>query len=160
MGRDIMSKRVDIRRKMMPLAGSHAFTLIELTVVIVILAIIAGIVGPRLFKQVSKARTTAAKAQIENLRMALEHYRMDNDFFPTTEQGLEALVREPDIDPYPRNWDGPYLEKRDVPLDPWERPYVYISPGEVNPGDYDLYTLGRDGEVGGEDEDQDIYSWE
>jgi general secretion pathway protein G len=94
------------------------------------------------------------------LRTALEHYRLDNDFFPTTEQGLEALVMEPDVDPYPRNSDGPYLEKRHVPSDPWERPYIYVSPGEVDEDGYDLYTLGRDGEVGGEDEDQDVYSWE
>lgn len=141
-------------------ASSDAFTLIELTVVIVILAVLAGLVGPRLFRNVSKAKVNAARTQIELLGVALDQYRLDNDDYPTTEQGLNALVREPEVPPLPPHWGGPYLKKLEVPLDPWERPYHYISPGEVNLDSYDLYTLGHDGEEGGEDEDQDIASWE
>ena len=104
--------------------------------------------------------SSAAKAQIELLGLALDNYRLDNNEYPTTEQGLDALIHEPDIEPYPQNWDGPYLKKMEVPLDPWGRPYRYISPGEVNTDGYDLYTLGKDGEVGGDDENQDVYSWQ
>jgi general secretion pathway protein G len=136
-----------------------AFTLIEMIVVIVIIAVLAGLVGPRLFRNVGKAKISAARAQIDLLGLALDSYRLDNDIYPTTEQGIEALVWEPEIVPFPRNWDGPYLKKLEVPLDPWDNPYIYVSPGDVNPGGYDLYTLGRDGEEGGVDEDQDIFSW-
>jgi general secretion pathway protein G len=140
--------------------SSAAFTLIEMLVVVVIVAVLAGLVGPRLFRNIGKAKTNAARAQIELLGLALDNYRLDNDQYPTTEQGIDALVREPDIEPYANDWDGPYLKKLEVPLDPWDRSYHYISPGEVNMDGYDLFTLGKDGEVGGDDEDQDIYSWE
>jgi general secretion pathway protein G len=143
-----------------PKAPTAAFTLIEMIVVIVIIAVLAGLVGPRMFSNVGKAKINAAKAQIELLGLALDSYRLDNDIYPTTEQGVEALVREPEIAPFPKNWDGPYLKKLEVPLDPWDNPYIYICPGEVNQGGYDLYTLGRDGKEGGVDEDQDIFSWQ
>jgi general secretion pathway protein G len=137
-----------------------AFTLIELVVVIIVIGVLAGLVAPRLLQNVGKAKTGAARAQVEMLGLALDNYRLDNNYYPTTDQGLQALVSEPDIAPIPRNWDGPYLKKREVPLDPWGKPYVYRSPGEVNPDSYDLFTLGRDGVEGGEGEDQDVYSWE
>ncbi len=144
----------------MAAGSSAAFTLIEMLVVVVIVAVLAGLVGPRLFRNIGKAKTNAARAQIELLGLALDNYRLDNDQYPTTEQGIDALVREPDIEPYANDWDGPYLKKLEVPLDPWDQPYQYISPGEVNMDSYDLFTLGKDGEVGGDDEDQDVYSWE
>lgn len=148
------------RKRRMERRSSAAFTLIEMLVVVIIVAILAGLVGPRLFRNIGKAKTNAARAQIELLGLALDNYRLDNDQYPTTEQGVDALIREPDIEPYPDDWDGPYLKKLEVPLDPWDQPYHYLSPGEVNTDGYDLFTLGKDGEVGGEDEDQDIYSWE
>jgi general secretion pathway protein G len=155
-----MNKAIDRCRGVGGKKSPGGFTLIEMIVVIIILAVLASLVGPRLFRNVGKAKTSAARMQIENLGVALDNYRLDNDFYPTTDQGLEALVREPDIPPYPRHWSGPYLKKLVVPLDPWDVPYHYISPGEVNPDSYDLYTLGRDGKEGGVDEDQDIKSWE
>jgi general secretion pathway protein G len=142
------------------LAGNRrgGFTLIEIMVVIVVIAIIAAMVAPNIFKNVNEAKLTAAKAQMSTISGALELYMLDNHRFPTSEQGLGALWEVPVNDP-PRNWKGPYLKKR-VPLDPWGNPYGYISPGEANPGTYDLYSLGADGEVGGEGENADILEWE
>jgi len=134
------------------------FTLIEMIVVMIILAVIAGLVGPRLFKNVGKAKTNAAKAQIELLGIALDQYRLDSDMYPTTEQGLDALIRQPVSPPISEFWDGPYL-KKETPLDPWGRDYYYESPGSFDPGGYDIYSLGRDGLEGGEDEDADLVSW-
>lgn len=136
----------------------NGFTLIEMIVVMIILAVIAGLVGPRLFKNVARAKRSAAKAQIELLGIALDNYRLDNDMYPTTQQGLQALVAEPTSPPVPPNWDGPYL-KKEVPVDPWGREYYYESPGTYNPDGYDLYSLGRDGLEGGDDEDEDVVSW-
>jgi general secretion pathway protein G len=139
-------------------ARCRGFTLIELLVVIAIIATLAGIVAPTVFRHVGEAKTGAAKSQIEMLTLALVQYRLDNEYFPSTEHGLEALRTAPVAGEIPRNWRGPYLSRR-VPLDPWGRPYTYVSPGHVNPSSYDLYTLGRDGKVGGEGEDADITSW-
>jgi general secretion pathway protein G len=91
--------------------------------------------------------------------VALDNYRLDNGRYPTTQQGLEALRTKPAAEPEPRNWRGPYL-RREVPVDPWDRPYIYRSPGTENPQGYDLLTLGSDGVPGGEGEDADITSWE
>jgi general secretion pathway protein G len=107
---------------------------------------------------VSDAKVEAARSQVEIFALALNSYRLDNDNFPTTEQGLEALRTMPSVGDVPRNWRGPYLS-RVVPMDPWGRPYVYLSPGKQNPTSYDLYTLGRDGAIGGEGEDADRTSW-
>lgn len=134
------------------------FTLIELLVVIAIIATLAAVVAPSIFRNVGDAKTSAAKSQVELLALALNSYRLDNDVFPTTEQGLEALRTPPTIGDAPRNWRGPYLS-RIVPLDPWGRAYVYMSPGQANPQSFDLYSLGRDGKAGGEGEDADITSW-
>lgn len=140
-------------------AGSRrGFTLIELLVVIAIIATLAAVVAPAIFRNVGDAKTSAAKSQIELLALALNSYRMDNDVFPTSEQGLEALRTAPATGELPPNWKGPYLSRL-VPLDPWRRPYVYISPGRANPQSFDLYTLGRDGREGGDGEDADITSW-
>ncbi len=133
--------------------STRGFTLIEMLVVIAVIAILAGLVGPMVFRNVGDAKVTAAKAQLELLNLALEQYRLDNDYTPSNAQGLEALRTLPQGDPAPRNWRGPYLRKP-VPLDPWGHSYVYRSPGEHNP--YDLFSLGRDGRDGGTGEDADL----
>jgi len=132
------------------------FTLIELMVVIVILGILAGLVLPRFMGRTEEARRTKARIQIENLEGALKLYKLDSGTYPTTEQGLDALVQKPSTGAIPKNWrDGGYLEKGKVPLDPWGNPYVYLSPGAKNK-DYDLKSLGADGEEAGEGDNQDI----
>lgn len=136
----------------------RGFTLIELLVVISIIATLAAVVAPAVFRNVGDAKVSAAKSQIEIFAMALNSYRLNNDGYPSTDQGLEALRTIPSGGDAPRNWKGPYLS-RIVPMDPWERPYLYVSPGRENPTSFDLYSLGRDGKRGGEGEDADITSW-
>jgi general secretion pathway protein G len=126
--------------------------------VIAIIATLAAVVAPSVFRNVGDAKVSAAKSQLDVFALALNAYRLDNDVFPTTDQGVAALRDQPTTGDLPRNWRGPYLSKV-VPLDPWGRPYVYVSPGAVNPQSYDLYTLGRDGKVGGEGDDADLTSW-
>lgn len=138
--------------------GQRGFTLIELMVVIVILGLLATVVVPRLRGATERARRVKAIAQMKNIETALRLYELDNKFFPTTEQGLEALVRPPNIEPISKHWrEGGYLEGGKVPLDPWDNPYVYISPGMVNP-DFDLSSLGADAAEGGEGKYADIAS--
>jgi general secretion pathway protein G len=136
----------------------RAFTLIELLVVIAIIATLAAVVAPQVFRNVGDAKASAAKSQIEIFALALDSYRLDNDQYPDSAQGLSALRMMPTAGTPPRNWRGPYLRKT-VPLDPWGRPYIYISPGRENPATYDLYSLGRDGKPGGDGEDADVTSW-
>ena len=133
------------------------FTLIELLVTLAIIATLAAIIAPSLFGNISDARVKAAKSQIQILSLALDAYRLDCDTLPTTEQGLDALRSLPVSDP-PTGWRGPYLRQL-LPLDPWGRPYVYVSPGAENPTSYDLYTLGKDAKPGGEGENADVTSW-
>ena len=135
---------------------SGGFTLIELMVVIVILGILAGLVLPRFMGRTEEAKKTKAKLQIENLEGALKLYKLDNGMYPSTEQGLDALVQKPSTGAVSQNWrEGGYLEKGKVPPDPWGKPYVYVSPGIKNK-DFDLKSLGADGEEGGEGENADI----
>jgi general secretion pathway protein G len=134
------------------------FTLIEILVVIAVIAILAAIVAPNVFRHVGTAKDTAAQAQIEMLGSALDAYRLDNGRYPTTAQGLAALWEEPTLEPRPTNWRGPYTRKA-VPLDPWGNPYVYLSPGEVNERGYDIISYGADGQPGGEGEDADVTSY-
>lgn len=136
----------------------RGFTLIELLVTIAIIATLAAIVAPSLFSNVGQARQNAAKSQIQILSLALDAYRVDNDAYPTTEQGLEALRTIPLSADGPTNWRGPYL-RQVIPADPWGHAYVYVAPGVANPNAYDLYTLGKDGKPGGEGEDADVTSW-
>ena len=138
---------------------TRGFTLIEILVVITVIAILAGLVGPMVFRNVGDAKISAARAQIELFTLALDQYRLDNDCYPGTTQGLAALRERPSGEPQARNWRGPYLRKT-IPLDPWGRPYTYKSPGDVNAESYDLLSLGRDGQPGGTGEDADITSWE
>jgi general secretion pathway protein G len=134
------------------------FTLIELLVVIAIIATLAAVVAPALFRNVGDAKLNAAKSQVEIFALALDSYRIDNDQYPSTEQGLSALRSVPTVGDAPRNWRGPYLRKT-VPPDPWGREYLYVAPGKENASSYDLYSLGRDGKIGGDGEDADITSW-
>jgi general secretion pathway protein G len=133
------------------------FTLLELIVVIAIIATLVAVVAPQVFNNVGDAKTTAARSQLEMFSLALESYRIDNNLYPSTAQGLSALREPPSLGEPAINWRGPYL-RRTIPVDPWGRSYVYLSPGEQNP-QFDLYTLGRDGKIGGTGEDADITSW-
>ena len=133
----------------------RGFPLIELLVVLIVLGLLASLVAPRIIGRVSEARTTTARTQLDLLGVALDSYRLDNGSYPTTEQGLAALRDRPTREPVPGSWRGPYLRKA-VPMDPWGRAYVYRSPGQQNPSGFDLVTLGRDGQPGGQDEDADL----
>jgi len=134
---------------------TSGFSLIELLVVIIILGLIAGLVVPKFIGKVDKAKPKMAKVQIEILGSALDTFRLDNDRYPTTEEGLNALREKPGG---LKGWDGPYLPKA-IPPDPWDRPYIYKCPGEHG-DNYDLFSYGRDGVEGGEKSDQDVVSWE
>lgn len=129
------------------------FTLLELLVVVAIIGLLAAYVGPRYFGQIGKAEAKAARAQIDGLEKALDAYRLDIGRYPSTQQGLAALVTAP---AGASRWAGPYLKKA-VPLDPWGRPYLYKSPGEH--ADFDLASFGRDGAPGGDGEDADVVNW-
>lgn len=136
------------------------FTLIELMVVVVILGILAGLIIPKIMGRPEEARRLKAKMQIQQLEQALKLYYLDSGIYPTTDQGLSALVEKPTIEPIPRNWkEGGYLERGKVPLDPWRNPYVYISPG-VHSTDFDLESYGADGEDGGEEKYADVENWD
>jgi len=129
------------------------FTLLELLVVVAIIGLLAGYVGPKYFGQIGKAEVKTARAQIDALEKALDTYRLDVGRYPTTEQGLNALMVQP---PGIARWSGPYLKKA-VPPDPWGRPYQYKAPGDH--GEFDLYSNGRDGAPGGSGEDADVTNW-
>ncbi len=139
--------------------GSSGFTLIELMVVIVILGILAGLIIPRIMGRPEEARQMKAQVQIESIETALRLYKLDNGSYPSTEQGLQALVEAPTVGELPRAWrEGGYLEKGKVPNDPWGNEYVYLSPGVH--GEYDLSSYGAEGQPGGEGKDKDINSWD
>lgn len=131
----------------------RGFTLLELLVVMVIIGLLAGYVGPKLFGQIGKSEVKATRAQIDALQKALDQYRIDTGRYPSSEQGLVALVARPPDEP---RWQGPYLAKA-VPPDPWGRAYLYRAPGEH--GEYDLLSYGRDGQPGGDGENADLVSW-
>lgn len=138
----------------------RGFTLIELMVVVIILGILALYVGPKIMGEPEKAKRVKAKMDIATLETALKMYKLDNGDYPSTEQGLTALIEKPETGTIPKKWrEGGYLEKHRVPKDPWGNEYVYISPG-VN-GDFDIISYGKDGVAGGEgEENQDINNWE
>lgn len=134
---------------------SRGFTLIELLVVIAILVLLAGLVGPRVMKTLGSSKTKTARLQIEELAGSLDIYRLDVGRYPTSSEGLQALVENPGD---ASGWNGPYLKKSKVPADPWGYEYEYRSPGEH--GSFDIVSLGADNREGGEGEDQDVVSWE
>ena len=137
----------------------HGFTLIEMMVVIVILGILMTYVSVKIIGRTEEARQTQARVQMEGLESALKIYRLDNGSYPSTEQGLQALVELPTVGKLPRKWrKGGYLEKGKVPNDPWGNDYIYLSPGIHS--DFDLISYGDDGEQGGEGKDADINNWE
>lgn len=136
--------------------GGAGFTLIEIMVVLVILGILAGVIMPKLLSRPEEARRTKAKIQMRSLMAALDLFKLDNGFYPSTDQGLQALVTKPTVGQIPPNWkEGGYLDK--VPPDPWGNPYVYLSPGQQ--GEYDLISYGADGQPGGDGKNADAQSW-
>jgi general secretion pathway protein G len=133
---------------------SAGFTLVELLVVLVILGLLAALVAPRVLSYLGSSKTKTAQLQITSFADALDLYRLDNQGFPTTAEGLKALVEKP---ANATGWNGPYLSQSKIPLDPWGKDYQYASPGQH--GEYDLSSLGADGKPGGEGENQDVVSW-
>ena len=134
------------------------FTLIEIMVVVIILGLLAGLVLPRILGQEERARVEATKVQIRALESALDAFKLDNGFYPDTQQGLEALIEKPTVGQIPPKYrDGGYLEQKKIPLDPWGNPYVYLCPGLH--GDFDIISYGADGKEGGEGKDADIQNW-
>lgn len=136
-------------------AAQAGFTLIELMVVLVIIGVLAALIVPNVLERADDARVTAARTDVNNIMQALKLYRLDNQRYPTTEQGLQALVTKPTTEPIPPNWK-PYLDK--LPNDPWGRPYVYLNPGVK--GEVDVMSYGADGQPGGEGKNADIGSWQ
>lgn len=141
------------------LMNKNGFSLIELMVVVVILGILASLIVPKFMGRTDEAKQVKAKVDIASIETGLKLYRIDNGTYPSTEQGLSALVEQPDTEPVPQKWvQGGYLEKGKVPKDPWGRDYLYLSPGVH--GDFDIISYGADGAPGGEGKDMDIKSWE
>ncbi len=138
-------------------ARATGFSLIELLVVLVILGLLMGIVAPQFIGEADTARTRTVFADFDRIKSALQIYKLDNYVYPTTEQGLQALVEKPTLEPIPRKWkNGGYVDR--VPTDPWGNPYLYLSPGEHGP--FDIYTLGADGVVGGDGPNADLGNWQ
>jgi len=143
----------------MRVRDARGFTLIELMVVVVILGILAGLIIPKIMGKPEEAKRLKARMQVEQLEQALKLYYLDNGEYPTTEQGLNSLVEKPATEPVPKRWkEGGYLEKKKIPADPWDNPFVYISPG-VHDKDFDLVSYGADKEEGGEGKYADVESW-
>jgi general secretion pathway protein G len=137
------------------------FTLIEIMVVVVIIGLLLTVVATNLTKQLGTAEKVKSRADIQGLETALAQYRLDNGFYPTTEQGLEALLLKPTSEPVPAAWNGPYLKGQSaVPKDRWGNEYVYLSPGIHNPDSYDVWTRGKDGQDGGDGDAADIGNWQ
>ena len=134
---------------------TRGFTLIELLVVLVIIGVLGALIVPNLFSGLDDARSTAARTDINTLMQGLKRYKLDNQRFPSAEQGLDALLRKPTVGNVPPNWK-PYLDK--LPNDPWGKPYQYLSPGVR--GEIDVFSFGADGQPGGEDKNADIGSWQ
>lgn len=135
------------------------FTLLEIIVVVFILSLLAAIVAPRIIGRTDDARITEAKVQMRNFETALKLFKLDNGFYPETQQGLEALVEKPATGRTPQKYrEGGYLEQKKIPLDPWSNPYIYVSPGLH--GDFDIMSYGADSKDGGEGKEADIRNWE
>jgi general secretion pathway protein G len=142
-------------RPTLPSRAARGFTLIELMVVLVIIGVLAALIVPNVLDRTDDARATAARTDVNNLVQALKLYKLDNQRYPSAEQGLDALVRKPTAGAVPPNWK-PYLDK--LPADPWGRPYQYVNPGVK--GEIDVFSYGADGQAGGEGKDADVGSWQ
>ncbi|MHB8845620.1 MAG: type II secretion system major pseudopilin GspG [Nitrospirota bacterium] len=139
--------------------NQKGFTLIEIMVVVIILGLLAGLVLPRILGQEDKARVETAKVQIRSLEGALDAYKLDNGFYPTTDQGFEALIKKPEAGRIPNKWrEGGYLKPARIPKDPWGKDFVYLSPGGEG-REYEIISHGADNEPGGEGNNADIESW-
>ncbi len=139
--------------------NNKGFTLLEIIVVVFILSLLAAIVAPKIIGRTDDARIAEAKIQIKNFETALKLFKLDNGFYPSTEQGLVSLIEKPTIGQVPQKYrEGGYLEQKKIPLDPWGNPYIYISPGVY--GDFDILCYGADGKEGGEGKDADIKNWD
>ncbi len=138
----------------------RGFTLVEIMAVVVIIGLLGTLVATAVFGQIEKARVTTARTQVKQIEAALDFYQMDNGRYPSTEQGLEALIRKPSIEPIPHSYrpEG-YLKGGAVPTDPWNQPYEYRSPGTFNEHSFDLWSFGKDGAPGGEGTNADIGNW-
>jgi len=147
-------KNMDPKKNRLNRVRQQAFTLVELLLVLTILAILAGIVLPKMAGRGEQARVAAAKSDIATFQTALGAFEVDNGFYPKGKSGLTALVQKPRD---AQNWHGPYLDKNTVPNDPWGRPYIYECPGKHNPSGYDIMSMGFDGRIGGDD---DICNWD
>ena len=136
------------------------FTILEIVVVLVLMAALYAVVMPNVGKRMDMGKQKTAEIQLGFFKSMLEEYRLDNGMYPTTEQGLEALVTKPTIPPIPENWNGPYTnDEAGIPKDPWNRPYVYRCPGNHRPNSYDLFSMGSDGKEGGTGSAADITNW-
>lgn len=141
------------------LKSEKGFSIIELMVVVIIIGILATTILPKIMGRADDAKITKVKADIKSLETALDMYKIDNDVYPDTEQGLSALIKIPEVGRLPKKWrKGGYLKKAVIPKDPWGNEYIYVSPGTK--GDYDIITYGADGMQGGEDLDKDISNWD
>jgi len=141
-----------------PVVFASGFTLLEIIVVVFILSLLVAIVAPKIMGKTDDAKITEAKVQIRNFETALKMFKLDSGFYPSTEQGLDALIKKPVIGQIPNAYrDGGYLEQHKIPLDPWGNPYVYLSPGAH--GDFDIISFGADGKEGGEGKDADITNY-
>lgn len=139
--------------------SEQGYTLLEVVAVLTLMAALLTLVTPNIIRELKKGQVKAARAQVQSLKNVLNSYYMDNSCYPTTEQGLKALVEKPSIPPVPETWNGPYMEDKSIPRDPWGEELRYICPGTRNPDKYDLYSLGSDKKEGGEGNDADIGNW-
>lgn len=140
--------------------NAAGFTLIEVLVVVVIMGLLIGLIGPNVLGQVDKAKVTTARADMSALSSALDMYKLDNHFYPTTDQGLDALVSKPSGSPVPKNWNSQgYLKGTEIPVDPWDGEYLYFSPGDDG-RPYEIISMGADGREGGEGYNADLSSWD
>ncbi len=139
--------------------SDRGFTLLEIIIVVFILSLLVAIVAPRIIGRTDEARVTGAKIQIRNFETALKLFKLDNGFYPDTQQGLDALIEKPATGRIPQKYkEGGYLEQKKIPPDPWGNPYIYVSPGLQ--GDFDIISYGNDGKEGGEGKDADIKNWD
>jgi general secretion pathway protein G len=152
-------KKKPVFKKIVRQNSDRGFTLLEIIVVVFILSLLVAIVAPRIIGRTDEARVTGAKIQIRNFETALKLFKLDNGFYPDTQQGLDALIEKPATGRIPQKYkEGGYLEQKKIPPDPWGNPYIYVSPGLQ--GDFDIISYGGDGKEGGEGKDAEIKNWD